>query len=100
MTVAEALQMGLQQHRAGRLAEAEAIYRQVLAAEPNNFDGLHLLGLVALQAGHAQVAIELMSRAVQINTNVAQAHINLAAAYRAVPDMDRAVAHARRAVEL
>jgi hypothetical protein len=41
------LQTAVTHHRAGRLDEAEACYRQLRVAAPKNFDGLHLSGLVA-----------------------------------------------------
>ena len=41
----------LQHHQAGRLELAEEIYRRILAVEPNHPDALHLLGVVAHQAG-------------------------------------------------
>ena len=31
-------------HQGGRLREAEKLYMQVLAAQPDNFDALHLCG--------------------------------------------------------
>ena len=42
---------GLARHQAGRLAEAERIYTQILALQPNHFDSRHLLGVVHLQRG-------------------------------------------------
>src|ERR1700692_796884 len=36
---------------AGRLSDAETLLRQVLALDAHHADGLHLLGLVAHQAG-------------------------------------------------
>src|SRR5881275_1744285 len=53
--------------QAGRLREAEQIYRQILSRDPNHFDALQLLGLIALGSGHAPAAVELLSRAVAIN---------------------------------
>ena len=52
MTIDQAMQIALEHHRAGRLAEAEAIYRQVLARCPDHADALHLLGVLAGQTGH------------------------------------------------
>jgi protein O-GlcNAc transferase len=37
-------------HNAGRLAEAAALYRKVVAAEPGHVDALHLLGMIMAQA--------------------------------------------------
>jgi Flp pilus assembly protein TadD len=55
---------GQQLHRAGRLAEAEQIYRQVLAAMPRHADALHALGALALQAGRPVVAETLLDQAI------------------------------------
>ncbi|MDR3534721.1 MAG: tetratricopeptide repeat protein, partial [Rhodopila sp.] len=49
---------------AGRLAEAEQIYRQVIAAAPRHADALHALGALALQAGRPAVADTLLSQAI------------------------------------
>jgi tetratricopeptide (TPR) repeat protein len=62
---AEVLTAGVAHHRAGRLAEAEAHYRQVLAAVPAYADALHLLGVIAYQVGRHDVAIELIGQAIQ-----------------------------------
>ena len=40
---------GLALHRQGDLAAAERIYGEVLDREPQHFDALHMLGVVALQ---------------------------------------------------
>src|SRR5262245_40684125 len=50
-------------HQAGRLQEAEQIYRQILAAEPNNPDALHLLGIIACENGQYEGAIRLLEQA-------------------------------------
>jgi len=55
---------GQQLHMAGRLAEAEAIYRQVIAAMPRHADALHAIGALALQAGRPADADTLLIRAI------------------------------------
>lgn len=50
-------------HQAGRLAEAERLYREALASDPSHGPALHGLGIVALQAGHFAPAADLFSRA-------------------------------------
>ena len=70
MQVDQAMQTALGHHQAGRLAEAEAIYRQVLAQFPDHADALHLLGVLACQAGRPDAAIELIGRAIAINPAV------------------------------
>jgi Tfp pilus assembly protein PilF len=77
MTTAQALQVALGHHHAGRLAEAEGIYRQILAVEPRHAGALHLLGVVAHQAGHHEAALDLIRRAIGENPAAASFHNNL-----------------------
>ncbi len=49
------LATAVQHHQDGRVAEAEALYRQILAAEPDNSEALHLLGVLSLQQGETVV---------------------------------------------
>jgi Flp pilus assembly protein TadD len=55
---------GQQLHMAGRLAEAEQIYRQVIVAAPRHADALHALGALALQAGRPADADTLLNQAI------------------------------------
>ena len=78
MTLAQQLQSGLSRHQAGRLAEAEEIYRQVLAQQPNQADALHLLGVLAKQTGRLDAAVDLIRQAIALKPDLAGAHYNLA----------------------
>src|SRR5205823_1196685 len=60
------LQQAVAMHRSGRLAEAEAIYRKVLAANPNDADALQLLGAIAHQLDRYGASIELIRRSLAI----------------------------------
>jgi Flp pilus assembly protein TadD len=57
---------GQQRHMEGRLAEAEQIYRQVLAAMPRHAEALHALGALALQSGQPAVAESLLTQAIAL----------------------------------
>ena len=94
------LARGLELHQAGRLAEAEAIYRQVLAAEPRNHAALHLLGALANQVGQHAAAVELISQAVQIEPTAASYHSNLGVAHQRLGQLEEAVACYERALAL
>ena len=99
-TISEALTIAIQHHQAGRLQEAEQIYRQVLQVDPANADALHLLGLVAHQSGQHVTAVELMQKAIVRQPNAAVCHNNLGEAYRALQRWSEAEASCRRAIEL
>jgi len=47
----KSLELGLAHQSAGRLAEAEALYRQILEQRPDSADALHFLGIVLAQRG-------------------------------------------------
>ena len=67
-------------HQMGRLAEAEQLYRRVIATDARNADALHLLGLIAHQVGRHDVAVQLIGAAIAINGSVADYHSNLGVA--------------------
>src|SRR3954447_11560694 len=84
-------------HRAGRAAEAEALYARVLAREPGHVDALHLMGLLARQTGRGEMAVELISRASAGSPNVAEIQSNLGLALADVGRRAEAVAALLRA---
>ncbi|NQV98701.1 MAG: tetratricopeptide repeat protein [Rhodospirillales bacterium] len=92
--------MAVAKHQAGHLAEAEALYKQVLRAEPRHPDALHLLGVVAQQTGRAEKAVELISKAIRVRPDFTQAYSNLGNAQKDLGRLDDAVGSYRRAIEL
>ena len=99
-TISEAMAIAVRHHQAGRLQAAEQIYRQILQAEPNQPDALHLLGLIAHQVGKHDVAVEYIERAASLKGNDPALHNNLGGAYYALHRVADAVACYRRAAEL
>jgi Flp pilus assembly protein TadD len=75
--LAEIEASGLAHHQAGRLPQAEACYRKILAAEPSNVNALHLLGVLARQMGQRRAAVDLISKAVALNGRVPELHCDL-----------------------
>ena len=89
-TIAEAMSIATQHHQAGRLRDAELIYRQIIAVEPNHFDAWHLLGVLACQCGNHRVGIDYIERALQLKPDFAEAHNNLGNIYREMGKLDEA----------
>src|SRR5438876_9145689 len=94
-TPEQTLQRALAHHERGELEQAEVIYRQILAANPDNADALNLLARVAHQTGHHAQAAELVERAIQINPKDAHYHCNLGDIASKLPDLNRAIASYR-----
>jgi protein O-GlcNAc transferase len=61
------IQEALALHRAGRLCEAEPLYLKCLAAEPNFYPALHLLGLLRLHQGRPAEALPYIERALTLH---------------------------------
>ncbi len=99
-TIPEALAIAVQHHQGGRLQVAEQIYRQILTVEPNQPDALHLLGVIAHQAGNHEAAVEYIERAIRLQGNAAFYHNNLGEAYLALRRISAAAACYRRAAAL
>ncbi len=100
MTIDQAMQVAFGHHQSGRLPEAEALYRQVLARSPDHADALHWLGVLAGQVGRLEGAIDLIGRAIAVNPGVAEYHSNLGEIYRRSGQTESAVASLRRATQL
>jgi tetratricopeptide (TPR) repeat protein len=56
---------GLARHQAGRLDEAETIYRKILAVSPDHFDSRQLLGAIFLQRGNHAESLRHIQRALK-----------------------------------
>lgn len=94
--LAEALAL----HRAGRLAEAEPLYRRCLAARHDNGDALGAYGLLLHHTGRHAEAAALLERVAAARPADATVHSNLAAALFALGRVGEAAALWQRARQL
>lgn len=92
------LELGLEHHQAGRLDDAEQVYRAVLGADPDEPEALNLLGLILQERGELPASIGMLERAVAIDPDFAEAWANLARAQRAAGLAAAAAGSARTAV--
>lgn len=95
-----ALQAAAQHHQAGRLQQAEALYRQILAIDANHADALHLLGVLAHQTGRSGAAEELIRRAIGRAARSPAFHCNLGVVLLARGALEEAAACFERALAL
>jgi predicted O-linked N-acetylglucosamine transferase (SPINDLY family) len=99
-SVDQAFALALRQHQAGRLAEAERGYRQILQRLPDHADSLHLLGVIALQAGNPEAALALVERAVTLRPDGAIYRNNLGQVLERLGRDDDAARAYEAAIEL
>lgn len=100
LTVPAALALAHHHHVAGRMQEAERLYRLALEAEPGNADVLHLLGLSCYRRGDIAAAVPFIRQAIAIRPSLAEAHNNLGAALESLGRLEEAIACYERATAL
>jgi tetratricopeptide (TPR) repeat protein len=100
MPPGQALIFAEQKRRHGFLADADDLARGAIAAEPENAEAAHMLGIIAHQSGKLAEAIEHVRRAIAIKGDVALYHANLGEMCRLAGRIDEAIAAGRRALEL
>jgi Flp pilus assembly protein TadD len=100
MTIDQAMQLAVQHHRAGKLNDAEAIYRQILQTVPNHPHALHNLGEIAYRVRRFDVASDFIRKSIALEPNNASFHNTLSAIAFAVGDIELADREARHAVKI
>src|SRR5438105_226552 len=90
--IRQAIEAGVAHHHAGRLEQAEALYRQVLTQLPYQADALHLLGLIFYQRGDLEQAAQLVAQAVQYSPTTADMRANLGLIYHTMNRLPEAEA--------
>ncbi len=94
------LDAAISHHQAGRFDAAETIYRDILRSAPEDVDALHLLGLVAVEKGEAEHAVDLIRKAIALKPGVALFHNSLGNGLKAKGDHDDALASFHQALAL
>jgi tetratricopeptide (TPR) repeat protein/SAM-dependent methyltransferase len=87
-------------HRAGAFTEAEGHYRRALAIDPNHVGALHNLGILAIQTGRNDMAVDVLGKAIRLNRRSPDAHYNLALALEALGRAEEAAEHYGEALTL
>jgi predicted O-linked N-acetylglucosamine transferase (SPINDLY family) len=87
-------------HRSGRLAEAQARYREILRAVPDHPDVPYLLGVTEAQSGRHAEAERLIRQSLARNPRSAPAHSDLGNVLSALERHDEALASFDKALEL
>ena len=98
-TTDEKFQRAVALHRAGRIAEAQACYGEILHQTPRHVDALHMFGIAAIQDGDFAGALERLDRALVIAPDLALAHHNRGVALENLGRTSDAVASYDRALK-
>jgi tetratricopeptide (TPR) repeat protein len=87
-------------HQAGRLEDADRIYRQILSIEPHHTDSLHALGMIGHRAGQLDAAAALIRQAIRIKDDVPIYYNNLANILKGQGKLNEAAEHYTHALTL
>ncbi len=87
-------------HQQGNFVGAEAIYKKILDADPNDFDALHMLGIINAQRGAFQEAEKLVRKALSIDSNVAKCFHNYGTILAELRRFEEAVSNYNKAIKL
>jgi len=99
LSIEQALQLAGQHQLSGQLVAAEQLLKQILQVQPAHPHALHLLGVVAFEAGNVVHAIQLIRHAIDQSADVALFHANLAEMYRRIGELPLAIQHAKLAIQ-
>ena len=64
--------MGIRSHKAGKIREAENFYTSIIKTNPKHPDANHNLGLLKIDEGNLNQALNFLKTALEINPDVAQ----------------------------
>ena len=72
LTLEQALQKGIEAHKAGKVQEADRYYTAILKAQPKHPDANHNMGVLAVGLGKVQEALPFFKTALDANPSIAQ----------------------------
>ena len=72
LTIDQALQQGIEAHKAGQLQDADRLYTAILKAQPNHPDANHNMGVLAVGVGKVEQALPFLKTALEANPSVVQ----------------------------
>jgi tetratricopeptide (TPR) repeat protein len=98
--IAQLMQLATEHEQAGRLAEADAVLRGVIAEAGDHPPALHLMGIVAFRMDRIDEAVRLMGRSLALAPMEALYSRNICEVYRVLGRFDEALAAGRRAARL
>jgi tetratricopeptide (TPR) repeat protein len=85
-------QRALNLHHAGKLADAEGLYKTLLSYFPNQVEILTTLGIVLLQQGRSEAGFQQLKKSLGINPNQPVAWYNMAVELQKLTRLDEALA--------
>lgn len=99
-TITTKLNLAIKHHQGGRITEAEILYQQILEEEPGHADALNLSGLIAHQQGNNDIAIHLITKAINAKPSDQHYYYNLGVVLQAQDRIKEAITCYRQALAI
>ena len=100
MNIDKMTQFAFRHYQEGDLQQAKQICEQILRKKPNNFNALHLLGIIYCQIGNYDISIKYIRKALQNNPHVADAYFNLGLSLKRQVQYEQAITSYLKALQL
>ncbi|HET7412979.1 MAG TPA: sulfotransferase [Pararhizobium sp.] len=97
---AAAIGEAIRLQQAGRLPEADGLYRKVLARNPGHPAANHFLGLLYHQSSRTEAGLPFLARSIDAEPDSPDFHNNVGTVFKDMGRLDQAIASFRKAVEL
>jgi predicted O-linked N-acetylglucosamine transferase (SPINDLY family) len=100
LTVQDAIKLAISHHRAGRLDQAEELYKLILQAEPDEADAMAMYGTLLSQKGFHDDGLNLIERAIKLKPGAADFHANHGLVLFSAGQIDAAIRAYQKAIEI
>jgi protein O-GlcNAc transferase len=100
MNISNAIRSARENYQAGNLQQAEDILKKILRRLPNDAGVLFFLGVICAQLEKYDLAIQHITKSLQLDPNNAEAHLALAMAFQHKGLTDKAIIHYQKAINL
>ena len=100
LNITAAVETAKNHYQAGRLQQAEDIFKQVLEVESNNVGALYYLGMIAYQANKNEMALRMFKKAIAIKPEEPFFYVDLGNVFFKKNKLDEAASSYRNALEL
>jgi protein O-GlcNAc transferase len=94
------LDLAMNRHQNGQFSEAESLYKQILAFDPDDADVLQLLGMLTFQTGRQEEGLQLLGRALQLNDQAPDYHCSMGILLASLDRHEPAAVEFGRAIDL
>ena len=100
IAIKDILKIALTLHQNGRYSQASELYKRILASNPDQFDALHLLGVIAAQNRNFSQSVFLITKAINIKSNISSAYYNRGNAFKELMRYPEAIEDYKQAIKL